>query len=98
MGKVVGITSKSKRLVQVPVGSVGLVAGSVTHQLAVEPQPDDVTFSFPPGSTVSDYGLDFWRVTSVTDTNINYEVMVAKASATPEGMMNMSLVTRALEF
>ncbi|MFC3699968.1 hypothetical protein ACFOOJ_21255 [Sphingobium xenophagum] len=98
LGKVVGITSRSKRLVQIPVGSVGLVIGSITHQLAVTPEPDDVTFSFPSGSTVSDYGLDFWRVASVTDTTINYEVMVAKASATPGGIMNMSLVTRALEF
>lgn len=98
LGKVVGITSRSKRLVQIPVGSVGLVVGSITHQLAVTPEPDDVTFSFPSGSTVDDYGLDFFRVVSVTDTTINYEVMVAKASATPGGIMNMSLVTRALEF
>ncbi|MBG6116203.1 uncharacterized protein YbjQ (UPF0145 family) [Sphingobium sp. JAI105] len=95
---VAGISTSSKRVVAIPVDSIGLKTGSVEHHLGVEPKADDVLVSPLRGTDVSDYAYAFFRVASVDATHIDYEVMISTASATADANMNLLLVTRALEF
>lgn len=95
---VAGITTKSKRLVQIPVDTTGLKSGSVAHQLSVTPAINDVTLTLERTSNVGDFIIGFAQITSVDATNVNYTVRVTTASPTAGANVGLQVVTRALEF